>query len=77
MSIPPKAGHHTLLFTALKIIYILYYYISMLSTLKDWLKKREIILFLLLFLISSLSFGLGYLLAKQESVAPIIIETGN
>ena len=46
----------------------------MLSTVKIWLKKREIILFLLLFLIVSLSFGLGYLLAKQNNIAPIIIE---
>jgi hypothetical protein len=46
----------------------------MLSTIKSYLKKREIILFLLLFLISSLSFGLGYLLAKNENPAPIIIE---
>jgi hypothetical protein len=46
----------------------------MLSTILSFLKKREIILFLLLFLISSLSFGLGYLLAKEEAVAPIIIE---
>lgn len=44
------------------------------STLKEWLKKREIALFLLLFLISSLSFGLGYLLAEQNNMAPIIIE---
>lgn len=45
----------------------------MLSNLLNRLKKREAILFLLLFLISSLSFGLGYLLAKQNP-APIIIE---
>lgn len=44
------------------------------STLSDKLKKREIIIFLLLFLIISLSFGLGYLFAKKENVAPIIIE---
>ncbi len=44
------------------------------STLKEWLKKRETALFLLLFLISSLSFGLGYLLAEQNNMAPIIIE---
>ncbi len=44
------------------------------STLINWLKKREVILFILLFLISSLSFGLGYLLAEQNNVAPIIIE---
>ena len=45
------------------------------STLKIWLKKREIALFLLLFLLCSLSFGLGYLLAKEGDRAPIIIET--
>jgi len=44
------------------------------STIKTYLKKREIMLFLLLFLVISLSFGLGYLLAKQNNVAPIIIE---
>lgn len=45
----------------------------------NWLEnhKREVILFLMLFLISSLSFGLGYLLAREESIAPIIIETNN
>lgn len=48
--------------------------LPMLSILKNYLKKREVILFLLLFLISSLSFGLGYLLAKEEAIAPIIIE---
>jgi len=37
-------------------------------------KKREISLFLLFFLISSLSFGLGFLYAKDQNVAPIIIE---
>jgi hypothetical protein len=37
-------------------------------------KKREIILFLIFFLISSLSFGLGYLYAKDQNVAPIVIE---
>ena len=49
----------------------------MLSTAKNWLLKREVILFLLLFLITSLSFGLGYLLAKQNNIAPIIIEKNN
>ncbi|MBI4991874.1 MAG: hypothetical protein HZB99_01535 [Candidatus Harrisonbacteria bacterium] len=47
---------------------------SNMSNWADKLKKREVILFLILFLISSLSFGLGYLLAKQEGAAPIIIE---
>jgi len=37
-------------------------------------KKREIILFLIFFFIVSLSFGLGYLYAEDQSVAPIIIE---
>lgn len=37
-------------------------------------KKREISLFLLFFLISSLSFGIGFLYAEDQNVAPIIIE---
>jgi hypothetical protein len=37
-------------------------------------KKREVILFLIFFLISSLSFGLGYLYAKDHNIAPIIIQ---
>lgn len=49
----------------------------MLSTIINWLKSREVVLFLLLFLLTSLSFGLGYLLAKQENIAPIIIEKAN
>ncbi len=36
--------------------------------------KRDIILFLLIFLISSLSFGLGYLVNREFSHAPIVIE---
>lgn len=46
----------------------------MLSIIKSYLKKREVILFLLLFLLTSLSFGLGYLYAKDQKAAPIIIE---
>lgn len=38
------------------------------------LKKREIVLFLIFFFIASLSFGLGYLYAKDHNVAPIVIE---
>ncbi|MBI3046522.1 MAG: hypothetical protein HYY86_03255 [Candidatus Harrisonbacteria bacterium] len=49
----------------------------MLSTWKEKLKNRKVVLFLLLFLISSLSFGLGYLLAQQNNPAPIIIEKIN
>jgi len=47
------------------------------SMLKKWVNRREFILFLILFLISSLSFGLGYLYAKDTNIAPIIIEKGN
>lgn len=36
--------------------------------------KRDIILFLLIFLISSLSFGLGYLVNREFNHAPIVIE---
>jgi len=39
-----------------------------------FLKKREVILFLIFFLISSLAFGLGYLYAKDHNIAPIVIE---
>lgn len=48
----------------------------MLSRLVDFIKeyKRVILLFLLLLLIISLSFGLGYLLARETNQAPIIIE---
>lgn len=49
----------------------------MLSTFKKWLQKREVILFLLLFLITSLAFGLGYLLAQEGDRTPIIIEKAN
>jgi len=48
----------------------------MLSNIKIYLQDRRMILFLLLFILVSLSFGLGYLLAKEENVAPIIIEKG-
>jgi len=40
----------------------------------SFLKKREVLLFLIFFFIVSLSFGLGYLYAKDQGVAPIIIE---
>jgi hypothetical protein len=42
----------------------------------EWLvnHKREIVLFALFFLISTISFGLGYLVANQTNHAPIIIE---
>ena len=46
------------------------------NQLKEWLTihKRDIILFLLIFLISSLSFGLGYLVNREFNHAPIMIE---
>ncbi|MBI2591591.1 MAG: hypothetical protein HYW34_02855 [Candidatus Brennerbacteria bacterium] len=42
----------------------------------NWLKshKREILLFFLLFLISSISFGLGYLTRQELNQTPIIIQ---
>lgn len=36
--------------------------------------KKDILVFLLAFLISSLSFGLGYLVNREFNHAPIIIE---
>ena len=36
--------------------------------------KREIVLFVLIFLVSTISFGLGYLFANQFERAPIVIE---
>jgi len=49
---------------------------EIISKIKTFLsaKKREIILFLIFFFITSLSFGLGYLYAKDQGVVPIIIE---
>jgi hypothetical protein len=40
----------------------------------EFLKKREVVLFFIFFVVVSLSFGLGYLYAKDQNVAPIIIE---
>lgn len=42
----------------------------------DWIKnhRKDILLFLLLLLISSLSFALGYLVNREFSHAPIVIE---
>lgn len=40
----------------------------------EMLKRREILLFFIFFFIASLSFGLGYLYAKDQGVAPIVIE---
>lgn len=36
--------------------------------------KKDVVLFMLLFIVTTLSFALGYLSAKEAEVAPIIIE---
>ncbi|MEK7555479.1 MAG: hypothetical protein AAB516_01510 [Patescibacteria group bacterium] len=43
---------------------------------QEWTKeyKKDIFLFLLIFLISSLSFGLGYLVNREFNHSPIMIE---
>lgn len=43
---------------------------------REWIgeRKKDILLFLLIFLITSLSFGLGYLVNRAFNRAPIIIE---
>lgn len=43
---------------------------------REWIEdyKKDIVLFLLIFLITSLSFGLGYLVNREFTHAPIIIE---
>lgn len=48
----------------------------MINQLKEWISnhKRDIILFLLVFLMCSISFGLGYLVNREFNHAPIIIE---
>lgn len=44
------------------------------STLINLMKKQETKLVILMIILSSLSFGLGYLYAKQETPSPIIIQ---
>lgn len=43
---------------------------------REWIgeRKKDILLFLLIFLIASLSFGLGYLINREFNRAPIVIE---
>ncbi len=44
---------------------------------ENWEKyRREIVLFALLAIVSTVSFGLGYLAALEYERAPIVIETG-
>lgn len=40
----------------------------------ELLKKREVALFIIFFFVSTLSFGLGYLYATDQNVAPIVIQ---
>jgi len=43
---------------------------------RDWaaLHKKELIFFIILFIVASLGFGLGYLAGRDAERAPIIIE---
>lgn len=43
---------------------------------KEWIaaRKNAIAVFIALFFVSSLSFGIGYLMAKETNRAPIVIE---
>jgi len=54
----------------------MFYFKEKFSNIKELLTehRKEIIIFLLIFLISSLSFGLGYLVNREFSHAPIVIE---
>ncbi len=49
-------------------------YMNIKFKITEFLKRREVVLFFIFFVIVSLSFGLGYLYAKDQNVAPIIIE---
>lgn len=55
----------------------------MIKTLKEkieifWLThKKEIIFILILFLVSTISFALGYITAKEINTPPIIIQKNN
>lgn len=48
----------------------------MLIRLQEWYSshKRDLVVGALIFLIGTLGFGLGYLYAKEDNRAPIIIE---
>lgn len=49
------------------------------NRIKEWTTehRKDIIIFLLIFLISSLSFGLGYLVNREFNHAPIVIQKCN
>lgn len=46
---------------------------------RDWLifYQKEVVFALIVFLVASLSFGLGYLANREFNHAPIIIEKSN
>ncbi|KKW46343.1 MAG: hypothetical protein UY96_C0006G0015 [Parcubacteria group bacterium GW2011_GWB1_56_8] len=47
-----------------------------LNRIRDWVLfyKKEVVFALIIFLVASLSFGLGYLANREFNHAPIIIE---
>ena len=49
------------------------------TRLKEWavFHKRELVLALIIFLVATLSFGLGYLANRELNHAPIVIEKIN
>ncbi|MEK7554457.1 MAG: hypothetical protein AAB518_00515 [Patescibacteria group bacterium] len=49
---------------------------AMFDKIKSWFHehKREVVLFLFIFLVSTISFGVGYLMGLDQSRAPIVIE---
>jgi len=51
----------------------------MYSHIKKWVSEHQqtIVLFILLFLISSISFGIGYVMGGDKQRAPIFIEQNN
>ncbi len=44
------------------------------STVKEWMKNPKTGLILLIFMLCTLSFALGYLYAREENPAPILIQ---
>jgi len=43
---------------------------------KEWMRahRREIVFVFIIFLVASLSFGMGYLFSRDSRVTPIVIE---
>ncbi len=46
------------------------------DTFKDWIlfHKKELVLFMIIFIVAVISFGLGYLANREYNHAPIIIQ---